>query len=285
MAVQGGVYTIFFRGPRYGWTENYHTTITNPVSMSQQVQKLVTARTKVLAQKVSVDNVRVTTSPSSRNFLLLQPSEFGFREGSFKTEIEQEFTRAQCILRAPGVNRNFIYLGGLGIDVVDLDSFSGGNFSDSFTAAFYQFANFLVTGPCAIALKNAVPTGPADQHTISNIAISTPRGVVLTTDTAGITTGQVIRITAPSTLWSGLSGNKTVVSVTPGSPGTILVGGVNPNGVYGPVSNGVRIFWVPVNYQYSALNNVVLGKVTERKPGRFFDLVRGRRPTLIPLRR
>jgi hypothetical protein len=259
----------------YGWSEHYEYLgqQTDIPALTTYFQQMVTARAFLLTADCTIVWLRLETNfkrdPLIWDFENYPPAK-GRVAGSYNTQEDALIVRSE----ATGIGYNRIFMRGISDAYIDGDQF---NPDPQWVQNFQAYRTFLMRLG-NFGVKSAVDN-PQNPVECSRANQGVPRGILVLTLVPNALDGfSVVRLSKAK--FVGYNGIKNVVKEHfGGANNAYLLGGATPQ-----QDNTSALFATPVVYQTGALTDFFFERITLRKAGRPFGLIRGRRQTTLPLR-
>ncbi len=264
-----------FQGPGgYGFQEVfYYNGPTSDPDFTTNISGLATARLGLSAKDVNLIHLRVDSSVPRAPYVFIL--EGGGSPGTATTPAAPEevglLMRIVALADTPFYNRPWIR--GIPIDAILEDNYHPLPYYED---AVNYFSTFLADGPFRVV--GSLTATPADIIDISTLTPTPPRGFTAIGPVTTIVAGNTVRIRGSQQ--PGYNGLKTVLRVS-ASGLTYSFGGAAPAAPDPTSATSMQlqsVFDLPIKRAF-------VEKLSTRKAGRPFGLIRGRRPTLFSLRR
>jgi hypothetical protein len=261
----------------YGWTENYwYNGTLDDATLRPLTAQFVLLRCAFLTQDVFLTRIKVV-GQFKRDPLIFDFTGVPGAKGQIAEEVNNSSGAVQVRMQSSAVGYNKVFMRGLPDSMVTGDVFTPGA---PWITGFNAFKAFLMSSGVFLVVANV--DNPQPVQLATSMAPHFPKGITVTMP-AGYTPptkGQQLRITGSSII--GYNGTKTcVVAPTLTSPLTFIVGGARPQ----QPPNGADTLSVQLKVpKEGAIETMFAGEYMQRKPGRPFGLVRGRRQTTLSLR-
>lgn len=275
MALTSKLFVVTFRdSDGEGWSEShwYNGPTTQP-SLQNNINDFIDARIGVLAASCLATHIRISSATKRDPFVLY----LGGGSGIAGTE---DFTAAPTevalLLRydaTTGYNR--LFLRGIPKRIIVNDDYSP---DPAFSAVLTQFNDYLKNSALFNVVSRVGQSGTP--VAITTIVPTPPRGYQFLAPSDVGDVGDSIRVTGA--VVPGFNGRKVVRTKTAIVGGiTYQVGGAAP-----PVSEpSTSVQATQLGINDLVINSYSIERLTTRKPGRPFGVLRGRRQTLYSLRR
>jgi len=252
--------TWFFKLGGYGWTENFHSTITDVNALVTRVETLAPYRKALLAQDAQLVAVRISDDDIFRDSVFLQnPPIYG--QGTYPGTSDPAFTSLLTRWDASNVTRKNLYLRGIQDDLVQFGNFQ----NDATWAPRWAAYKAQVTG-LGFGIKRIKQTANP-QYSIYSVDNT---GVASTSTAHTFTIGQRVHITGIRT--SPKVPNLMTV-LGPITTFSFVLANWAPRPAVYPNNARVRLG----GFEVVAIISGVWERIVKKSTGRPFDTPHGRR--------
>jgi hypothetical protein len=270
---------LFSSGSGYGWSESYWYLQTPLTAPNPPLPNLIAARASILGTDCAINFIRLATG-YTRSPLLFDAAYPGFGAvgGTGGGTSGPDFVALVLRLQASPAGIGRLFLRGVPESqyVGDTISFDAGYYSN-----MVNFQNQLTFND-NWGVRTFTTNQPVVRYNATALLPVSPRGYSFTATTVPVGFGIGTTIVMHQCVSIGYNGRKKVVGFIAGSPNLITVGGVSPQ-QNEPGTNNPYFTVPPLNFNVQTSSNPE--RISRRAPGRFFGERRGRRSTILPLRR
>lgn len=269
---------FFVSQEQYGWNETYW--YAGQTADRQALRNLVIffmeKRMACATQDTRARWCRIQ-SQFSRDPIIVDLDGIANSVGKITENVNNTANRVMVRLEATNVGYNRAFWGGVPDSMVSKDQFTPSPaWSNAFTAWSTQVAT-PNTFNVRASVDNPIPAVP-----VNVLSRGDPRGIVAVMPVGGsLVLGKSYRIKGATSI--GYNGIKTVIK-DPSTMGalTYLLGGARPQVDNSVTDHPTATLISPLS---GNITNIFVENLVQRRAGRPFGLARGRKPTVLPLRR
>jgi len=269
---------LFQAASGYGWSESYYYYPGGLTTPNVKVLQLVADRRAILSQDCSINYIRIASGYIRSPYLYdaAYPAT-GSLVGTGGLDSGVDFVALLLRLQGtiPGVGRLFLR----GIPEAE---YSGDVYSPSefYLDAMQQFTSDLMDGS-SWAIYTSASTMALERYSVSALTPLSPRGYTFQSQIdLVLEVGNKIRM--HQAIEVGYNGIKKIVNQSGTGPFTYSVGGAAPTAADSGTNH--PFITIPA-FQHTLIKTATPERISRRNTGRFFGQRRGRRSTVLALRR